>query len=794
MAIPIPFLGNRNKDASSPRAESKPKVIPSVSVLAQVRRVNEQTLEDYSGNRYAVWSVAGCDSTNPAVVNGWTLLLNSIEYPIQVLIRQHAPDLSDVRRKLIDLRPEHMRAGRINEVGNSLLEFLASMENNGGIVGRAWYVVSREEKAMEVASLLAQSGFNAKRLEDAELGLLLQACVSGMGYGHSQDFYQMQENSSFLELNHRYMSVYEVAKWPRRISLLFLEQLLRSGDEMDISMWLFPATQRESHSRLQMQRSRFEGSRIVSMQKGKLVPQEVEIAIADVTRISEAVERGTSKLFRRSMTVAVYGRTQDDLKESGERLTSHFRASLAKINQLKLRQGRGFTAMMPLLRGGVGEVDLTDTETLRRMFPFGPQDMNENDGTLLGMDLRSRTPIIHNPYNPRAMNGHMVVMARSGAGKSFFTKLRVVRESQMGIPIYLIDPEGEYGVITRALGGVVFVPGSPGHGLNPFIIAYTKDEADLTSRISSLCSLVGVMLEGEVDTRRKAIIDRCLTGFYARELQDVEGNGGVLARGGIRDFYRYLESDEAEPFGGLELAHLLSPFATGTARFLMEDSSHNLLENEAPVTSFNLKNLSSSLKPVATSICSEVVWSLAVSSPRPRRLVVDECWTVLATPSGADALINIVKRARKYQLGLLTITQDVQDFLAEHSGVGAITGHAGRSLLQNSAMKLALSQDPAALPQVVDALGLSQDEGAFLAGSLRGQGLLINESGTSFPMDIVSTALERDLVEDQSWRQDGLLLPTPEVELAQDARHLGDAGLLLERLQRERESDEVQVS
>ena len=110
------------------------------------------------------------------------------------------------------------------------------------------------------------------------------------------------------------MSVYEVAKWPRRISLLFLEQLLRTGDEMDISMWLWPATQRESHSRLQMQRSRFEGSRIVSMQKGKLVPQEVEIAIADVTRISEAVERGTSKLFRRSMTVAVYGRTQDDLK------------------------------------------------------------------------------------------------------------------------------------------------------------------------------------------------------------------------------------------------------------------------------------------------------------------------------------------------------------------------------------------------------------------------------------------------------------------------------------------------
>ena len=794
MSISIPFVGKRNKDASPSRAERKPKVIPSISLLAQVRRVDDQTLEDYSGGRFAVWSVLGCDSTNAAVINGWTLLLNSIEYPLQVLIRQHAPDLSGVRRKLIDLRPEHMRSGRINDVANSLLDYLSSMESNGGIVGRAWYVIAKEEKAMEVASLLAQSGFGAKRLEDPELGLLLQACVSGMGYGHSQDFYQVQESGSFLELNHRYMSVYEVAKWPRRISLLFLEQLLRNGDEMDISMWLWPATQRESHSRLQMQRSRFEGSRIVSMQKGKLVPQEVEIAIADVTRISEAVERGTSKLFRRSMTVAVYGRTQDDLKAAEERLSSHFRASLAKINPLKFRQGRGFTALMPQLRPGVGPSDLTDTETLRRMFPFGPQDMNEHDGTLLGMDLRSRTPIIHNPFNPRAMNGHMVVMARSGAGKSFFTKLRVVRESQMGIPTYLIDPEGEYGVITRALGGVVFVPGSPGHGLNPFMVGYTGDEGDLTNRISSLCSLVGVMLEGEVNTHRKAIIDRCLSGFYASELRNLEGNGGVLARGGIRDLYHYIESDEAEPFGGKELAHLLSSFVTGTARFLMEDSAHDLLENEAPVTSFNLKNLSGSLKPVATSICSEVVWSMAVSAPRPRRLVVDECWTVLATPSGADALITIVKRARKYQLGLLTITQDVQDFLAEQTGAGAIQSHAGRSLLQNSAMKLVLSQDPAALPQVVDALGLSQDEGFFLAGSLRGQGLLISETGTSFPIDIVSTQLERELVEDQAWRQDGLLLPTPEAELEQDASQIGDAELLLERLQRERESDEVLVS
>ena len=456
MAI-IPFLKSRKRDdASPPPAEGKSRVIPSLGALTQVRRVHEGALEDHSGERYVVWKIAGFDCGSPQVINGWSLLLNSIDYPVQVLIRQHAPDLSDVRRKLIDARPEHMRSGRIGNVGNSLVDYLTDMEDQGGIVGRSWHLVVRESKAMELAALLSQSGFDkgGSRLGDRELGLLLQACLSGMGYGHTQDFYQVQEHNNYLELNHRYTSVYEVTRWPRRVSLLFLEQMLRGGDEMDISMWLWPTSPRESQSRLQTQRSRFEGSRMVSLQKGKLVPHEVELAIRDVTRISENVERGTSKLFRRTMTIAVYGRTQDELKEVGEKLSSHFRAALARVSRLRLRQGRGFAAMMPLLRGGLSEPDLTDSDTLLRMFPFGPMDLNEHDGTLLGMDLRSRTPVIYNPFNPRAMNGHLFVMARSGAGKSFFTKVRVVREAALDIPVYLIDPDGEY-------------------GLNPFLIGFT---------------------------------------------------------------------------------------------------------------------------------------------------------------------------------------------------------------------------------------------------------------------------------------------------------------------------------
>ena len=353
----IPFRGKKKKvrDDSEPPAPSK--VIPSVSLLAQIRRVHEGAMEDYSGSRFAVWSIQGCDAAKPHVTNGWALLLNSIEYPIQILIRQHKPDLSEVRRKYIEVRPENMRSGRINDVGNSMLDYLQSMEEGGEVVARRWYVSAAEDRAMELESVMTQAGFGAERLGDEELGLLLQACISGMGYGHTQESYQVQEQGRFLELNYRYMSVYEVDKWPRRVSLLFLEQMLRTVGELNISMWLWPSTQRESHTRLQMQRSRFEGSRIVSMQKGKLVPPEVDMAISDTIRISDSVERGTSKLFRLSMTVAVYGRTQQDMKDSGQKLTGHFRANLAKINQLRLRQGKGFRrhdARSPDRVGGVG--------------------------------------------------------------------------------------------------------------------------------------------------------------------------------------------------------------------------------------------------------------------------------------------------------------------------------------------------------------------------------------------------------------------------------------------------------
>ena len=746
--------GNTSSDKGKVVRERRKS--PLFNGLVGIRFVERDVIVDYGWKRYAVFEIKGADSSSEVVMVGWQAFLNSLENPIQILVRQHQPDMARAREYHERTRPESMKTGRVGQVADSLIDLLEKCEEVGTVVSRRYYVICDENNGVQTESFLMQAGLKATRLEGTGLWNLYSGCVSGMGAGHHQDFYQASVKPGEVQLNRRYGKVYNVAKWPRNITLMFVERLLQTGEELDISLWIWPLGFRESHQRLMMQKGRFEGARLQALDTGKMVRPDVEATIEDSTRLLHEVEKGLSKLYRISMTVAGYARDRDDLRRVSDKIIGHFRSQMAVAAVVKFRQGDGLKSLMPALRKGVGEPYLTDTGTMLRLFPFSPPDMDTGVGTFFGVDRRSRSPVMFNAFD-YGMNAHQVVMARSGAGKSFYVKLRTFRQGTQGIPIYVIDPDGEYGVLAEAMGGRVLVPGRPGHGLNPFAINYTTD-GDLMLRVVGLAKLIEVMLMGEVDQRRRAAIDSCLTGFYRDELRAAEEAGPLdestrLGTGGMNAFYDFLKRGDLGDVGE-EMASLLQRFATGSVQYLLSGTGGGLFEDEKPVTTFNLRHLTSDLKPVATSVCSEVVWGLAISKPQDRVLVVDECWTVLATPSGAEALLTIAKRARKYKLGLLCITQDVQDLLSEDKDGGPISGHAGLALLQNSGTKLVLSQDPAALPLVCQALQLNDDCERYLKGVGRGQGLLITDDG-NFPMEIVSTPEERLLINDEAWRQDG---------------------------------------
>ena len=356
-------------------------------------------------------------------------------------------------------------------------------------------------------------------------------------------------------------------------------------------------------------------------------------------------------------------------------------------------------------------------------------ELDTRSGTLYGIDLRACSPIVYDPWDGTHLNGNTAVLARSGAGKSFATKLGVLRGLTRGVTAYVIDPEGEYADMARAAGGRVLSPGVPGQGMNPFVIE-RGDSEELLQRIGSLRRLIEVMVGESLGAARRASLDHSLAGYYAQPRE----------RTGFKDFYAYLESD-----GDGDLAKLLRPFATGSLRHLLSDEGDDLLSREALVTVFDLRLLEPELRPAAAMVCTETVWAAAAQDPKPRLLVVDEVWSIMQHPEGAAFMVSMAKRARKHRLGLQFVTQDVQDLLSEDTS-RAITGHSGRALLQNAAFKLLLQQDAAAISTVGDAFGLPVELQRWLLSCPRGDGLLLARGGR-FPVRIEATPEETEVIE-----------------------------------------------
>ena len=461
---------------------------------------------------------------------------------------------------------------------------------------------------------------------------------------------------------------------------------------------------------------------------------EAEIALEDVMRLRDEVQRGRERLFHASLSITLHAPDEETLDELTQRARAHFGASLGKLDALPFRQREGLLSTLPLALNAVAAWRTLDTSSLARLFPFSPPDLDTRGGSLYGIDMRASSPVVYDPWDGTHLNANTAVLARSGSGKSFATKLGVLRGITRGVVAYVIDPEGEYADMAHAAGGRVLSPGVDGQGMNPFVID-AGDPEELLQRIGSLRRLIEVMVGEPLGAERRAALDHALAAYYDRPRE----------RTGFGDFYAFLKGDETD--GDPALARLLRPFATGSLRHLLSDEGDDLLRNEALVTVFDLHLLEPELRPAATMVCTETVWAAAARDPRPRLLVVDEVWSIMQHPEGAAFMVSMAKRARKHRLGLQFITQDVQDLLSEDPS-RAITGHSGRALLQNAAFKLLLQQDAAAISTVGDAFDLPEDLQRWLLSCPRGDGLLLAR-GNRFPVRIEATPEEAELIE---WR------------------------------------------
>ncbi len=704
-----------------PEADA-PKPPPGLPLAFMLSHLDDDGPVRLDGVKVAVCEVLGLELDEPKL-GAFAGALNACDFPIQLLVRQHPPGLGQLRDDLAEAQPVDLPP-QTAAAADSLRRLLGELERRDGILDRRFYAVCEHERAGELRGLLARAGLAVHPLEGRQLRMLLMASALG---GSPRELDEdtpadVVVNRRDIRVGDRLVRSLHLGKWPRSLSPGFLQALMATGAPMDLSLHLGPIPAAQAARTLEWQKVRFESAKSLSFKRGRSMSSEAEIALEDVMRLRDEVQRGRERLFHASLSVTLHAEDEDTLQELTQRAKAHFAATLGKLDALPFRQREGLLSTLPLALNAVAVWRTLDTSSLARLYPFSPPDLDTRGGSLYGIDMRASSPVVYDPWDGTHLNANTAVLARSGSGKSFATKLGVLRGLCRGVTAYVIDPEGEYADMARAAGGRVLSPGVAGEGMNPFVIA-SGDPEELLLRIGSLRRLIEVMIGESLGAERRAALDHALAAYYAQPRE----------RTGFGDFHAFLKGDEAD--GDPGLARLLRPFATGSLRHLLTDEGDDLLANEALVTVFDLRLLEPELRPAAAR------------DPKPRLLVVDEVWSIMQHPEGAAFMVSLAKRARKHRLGLQFITQDVQDLLSEDS-TRAITGHSGRALLQNAAFKLLLQQDAAAISTVGDAFDLPQELQRWLLSCPRGDGLLLAR-GNRFPIRIEATAEEAELIE---WR------------------------------------------
>ena len=728
-----PDIVGADPTSASPSSEPQTPILkppPDLPLFFMVSHLDDDGLVRLDGVKLGVCEVMGQEIDEPKL-GAFAGALNALDFPVQLLIRQHPPRLGGLREKLQQAQPADLPP-QTRKAADSLGRLLTELETRDGILDRRFYAVCEHARIDELRGLLARAGLSVHPYTGRRLRMLMLSSALG---GTPTDMdesekVEVQVNRRDMGVGDRLVRSLHLGKWPRSLAPGFLQGLMAAGTPMDLSIHLGPIPAEQAARTLEWQKVRFESAQSLSFKRGRTMSPEAEIALEDVTRLRDEVQRGRERLFHSSLSVTLHAKDEASLKEMTQRAKAHFAATLGKLDNLAFRQREGLLSTLPLGLNAVTEWRTLDTSSLARLFPFSPPDLDTRSGTLYGIDMRACSPVVYDPWDGTHLNANTAVLARSGSGKSFATKLGVLRGLTRGVTAYVIDPEGEYADMARAAGGRVLSPGVEGQGMNPFVID-KGDQEELLQRIGSLRRLIEVMVGESLGAERRASLDHALAGYYAKSRE----------RTGFRDFYKYLEQEAPD------IAHLLRPFATGSLRNLLSDEGDDLLGSEALVTVFDLRLLEPELRPAAAMVCTETVWAAAAQNPKPRLLVVDEVWSIMQHPEGAAFMVSMAKRARKHRLGLQFITQDVQDLLSEDSS-RTITGHSGRALLQNAAFKLLLQQDAAAIGTVGGAFDLPEDLQRWLLSCPRGDGLLLAK-GHRFPVRIEATPEETEVIE---WR------------------------------------------
>lgn len=513
-----------------------------------------------------------------------------------------------------------------------------------------------------------------------------------------------------IRVNNSYYRTLFVAGYPRFVSANWLHPLLSFDHSLFISMFIYPAESKIILEDLKRKIAEMEATIQTDMKRGKVVDPAVQVALDDALSLQAQLAKGAERFFQFSLYITIPGESVEELNRISKEVESTIGSLLIIPKHATLSQEEGFKSTLPQASDRLDVTRNMDTTSLATTFPFTTASLTSNNGILYGINEHDGSLVIFDRFSLE--NSNSVIFGKSGVGKSFLVKLEVMRQMMFGTEVFVIDPEGEYTALTKTMGGdfIEFSFNSP-LKINPFDLSGIVEEGEneLGLKILSLHALMRVIM-GEISPSEDAILDRALVLTYKQKgiTPDpaTQRNEPPL----VEDLYKTLLGMEDE--GAKRLAERLEKFVKGSLAGIFNQKSNLNLQN--PLTVFNIKELEAELRPIAMFVILDFIWTKIKQVVKKRVLVVDEAWYLMKHPDSATFLYGLAKRARKYYLGVTTITQDVEDFLSTDYGKAIIT---------NSSLQILLKQSTAAIDKLAQVFYLSSGEKHYLLSANVGEGL-----------------------------------------------------------------------
>jgi conjugal transfer ATP-binding protein TraC len=513
-----------------------------------------------------------------------------------------------------------------------------------------------------------------------------------------------------LEIGTKHIRTFFVLTYPRVISSGWLEGVVNADVPMDLSIFVYPRDSAEVLRELKGKVGKIQASLQINQEKGMARDPQLETAYRDVEGLRDAIQQGVEKFFRVGVYITIYADTTDQLEKYSQSIEGMLSQQSIIMKRAALQMDDGFNSSLPILKDDLYVVNNMNTSPLSASFPFVSSELSSNEGILYGINRHNNSLIIFDRFELE--NANSLIFATSGAGKSYTVKLEILRSLMLGVSVIVIDPEQEYKVLCDQLGGVyVNMSLNSVNRVNPFDLPKAlpgESTADiLRSAIVDLMGLMNLML-GKLNPTEESVMERAIKECYAK--RDITDNSDLnnIVSPTMSDLVEILQGI----VGGESLAQRLYKYTEGTFAGIFNQRSNVDINN--PFVVFNIRDLQEGLRPIAMYVLLKFIWNEIRSSLKRRILAVDEAWIMMQYEDSARFLYGLVKRARKYYLGVTTITQDVGDFL---------NSPFGKPIVTNAAMKILLKQSSAAIDTIADTFALTTGEKQVLLQSEVGQGI-----------------------------------------------------------------------